>query len=193
VSEIVELLVKFGGLFFEYPALIPLAIIVLTVIFTYRRYKYLWDYRGKRRFDLWGSVIAASAAVALGMSLIGWLVYRYWGLPHSFADNQIGILVAEVPDQTNSEQQQAYQNALRSRVQSNPELQDIVKVRLIERPLPPDADSQQAEAVKIGRWLRAEFVLRPFVVPGQKDETWQEPWLILLSRKSECGGQIGSL
>jgi tetratricopeptide (TPR) repeat protein len=51
-----------------------------------------------------------------------------------------------------------------------------VKVRLIERPLPPDADAQQAEAVKIGRWLRADFVLRPFVVEGT-----QEPWLTVVN------------
>jgi tetratricopeptide (TPR) repeat protein len=173
VDKLIELIS--GGLFFEYPTLIPVTIVVLTVIFAYLRYKYLWDYRGKRRFDLWRSVIVASAAVALVLSLIGWLAYRYWGLPPSFADDQIGILVAEVPDQPNREQQLAYQNALRLRVQSIPELRDIVKVRLIRRPLPPDAEAQQAEAVKIGRWLRAAFVLRPFVVEGT-----QEPWLTVV-------------
>jgi tetratricopeptide (TPR) repeat protein len=174
--EIVELLDKFGGLFFECPALIPLAITVLTVIFAYRRYKYLWDYRGKRRFDLWGSVIAASAAVTLGLSLIGWLLYRYWGLPHPFAADQIGILIAEEPGQINPRHQQAYQLALHLCFQNNSELRDIVKVKLIQRPLPPDADAQQAEAVKIGRWLRAEFVVRPFVVEGV-----QKPWLTVVN------------
>jgi tetratricopeptide (TPR) repeat protein len=201
VDKLIELIS--GGFFFEYPALIPVTIVVLTVIFfAYLYYKYLWDEgsvvpdthvlvdehgkplggefpdykRGKRRFDLWRSIIVASAAVALVLSLIGWLGYRYWGLPTSFADDQIGILVAEVPDQTNREQQLAYQNALRLHVQSNPELRETVKVRLIERPLPPDAEAQQAEAVKIGRWLRAAFVLRPFIVEGT-----QEPWLTVVN------------
>src|SRR5208283_5428753 len=43
-------------------------------------------------------------------------------------------------------------------------------------PLPPDADAQQAEALKIGHWLRASFVLRPFVVEGT-----QEPWLTVVN------------
>ena len=120
----------------------------------------------------------AASLVAAGLSVIGWLVYRYWGLPSSFADGQIDILVAEVPDQNNREQQPAYQTALRLRVQNSEQLQKIVKVRLIERPLPPDVDAQQAEAVKSGRWLRAAFVLRPFVVEGT-----QEPWLTVVNRQ----------
>ncbi len=162
----VELLVKFGGRFFEYPPLIPLVIVVLTVYFACRRYQYLGDYRGERGFRLRRSVLAASAVVAAGLSVIDWPVYRYWGLPSSFADGQIGILVAEVPDQNNREQQPAYQTALRLRVQNSEQLQKIVKVRLIERPLIPDAVAQEAEVVKSGRWLRAAFVLRPFVVQG---------------------------
>jgi hypothetical protein len=165
-----------GGLFFEYPALLPVAIVVVTVILTYLWYKNLRDYKGKRGFELWRSTIATGVAVALVSSLIGWLFYRFWGLPSSFTDDQIGILVAEVPDQTNREQQVAYQNALRLRVQSNSELREVVKVRLIERPLTADAEAQQAEAVKIGRWLRAAFVLRPFVVGGT-----QEPWLTVVN------------
>jgi tetratricopeptide (TPR) repeat protein len=108
--------------------------------------------------------------------VIGWLFFRYWGLAPAFTDDEIGILVAEVPDQTNREQQVAYQNALRLRFKNNKELREVVKVGLIERPLPPDADDQQAEAVKIGRWLRAAFVLRPFVVEGV-----QEPWLTVVN------------
>jgi hypothetical protein len=112
----------------------------------------------------------------MGLSVIGWLIYRYCFLPPPFTDDEIGILIAEVPDQKNHEQQSAYQNTIRGRVQSDEQLREIVKVRLIERPLPPDADAQQAEALRIGRWLRASFVLRPFAVEGT-----QEPWLTVVN------------
>jgi Flp pilus assembly protein TadD len=159
-----------GGFFFEHPRLIPIAILVLTGI-------YLWRFQGARGFGPWRSVLAASTAVLLVLSIIGWLAYRYWGLPDSFADGQIGILIAEVPgDQQGRQHQEAYQNAIRLRVQNSDELREIVKVRLIERPLPPDAEARQAEAVKIGRWLRAAFVVRPFVVEGT-----QEPWLTVVN------------
>ncbi len=177
VDKLIELIT--GGLFFEYPALIPVAIAVVTVVIAYRWYKYLWDSKGKRGFDLWRSVAAAGVAVASVLSLVGWLYYRFWGLPPSFTDDQIGILIAEVPDQSNREQQNAYQNALRFRVQHNSELHDVAKVRLMERPLPPDAEAQQATAVTIGRWLRAAFVLRPFVVEGT-----QELWLTVVNPQS---------
>jgi hypothetical protein len=98
------------------------------------------------------------------------------GFASSFANGQIGILVAEVPDQDNREQPPAYQTALNLRVQNSEQLQKIVKVRLIERPLLPDADAQQAQAVKCGCWLRAAFALRPFVVEGS-----QEPWLTVIN------------
>jgi len=133
VDKIVELLAQFGGLFFEYPPLIPLVIVVLTVIFAYRRYRHLWDYRGERGFGLWRSVLAASAIVMAGLSVIGWLAYRFWGLPPSFADGQIGILVAEVPDQNNRNHQEAYQYAIRLQIA---QLREVVKVRLIERHCP---------------------------------------------------------
>jgi hypothetical protein len=128
-----------GGAFFKYPELKWYVIAVITAIYCLLRRKYLWDYRGKRGFDLWRSVIAATAVVgSLFVVFDGWLVYRYWGLPwRAFTENQIGILVAEVPDQPNREQQEAYQNALRLCVQKNQELGEVVKVRLIERPLPP--------------------------------------------------------
>ncbi len=164
-----------GGAFFEYPEFKWYVIAVITVTYFLLRRKNLWDYKGKRGFDLWRSAIAATAVAGSASVVIGWLFYRYWGLPPAFTDDQIGILVAEVPDQTNRQQQNAYQNALRDRIQHNEKLRKVVKVRLIERPLPLDADAQQAEAVKIGRWLRAAFVLRPFLVEGT-----QEPWLTVV-------------
>jgi hypothetical protein len=174
LSILIDLLT--GGAFFKYPLLIPIAIVVVTLIFAFSFYR--WKYLPASGFRPWRPVLAASVSVALVLSIAFCLFYRYWGLPHPFAVGQIGILVAEVPDQNNREQQTAYQNALRQRVQDNGELREVVKVRLIERPLLPDADAQQAEAVKIGRRLRAAFVLRPFVVEGT-----QEPWLTVVNPK----------
>jgi hypothetical protein len=94
----------------------------------------------------------------------------------SYADS----IVAEVPNQYDTEQQTAYQNALVSRFEGSEQLREVVKVRLIERPLPPDADDQQAEALRIGRWLGASFVLRPFVIEGV-----QEPRLSVINNKAE--------
>jgi hypothetical protein len=51
MDKLIELLIKFGGLIFENPLLIPLLIIALTVYLAYRRYQYLWDH-GERGFPL---------------------------------------------------------------------------------------------------------------------------------------------
>jgi tetratricopeptide (TPR) repeat protein len=120
-----------------------------------------------------------------------WLIYRYVGLPPAFAKDEIGILVAEVPDQPNREQQTAYQNAIIDRIRGIQQLRDVVKVRLIERPLPFDLVEQQTEALKIGRWLGASFVLRPFSVEGM-----QEPRLTVVNNpyfsnsESRIGGKF---
>jgi tetratricopeptide (TPR) repeat protein len=100
-------------------------------------------------------------------------------------------LIAEVPDQPNREQRAAYQNAIIDRIRSTQQLRDVVKVRLIERPLPFDLMEQQAEALKIGRWLGASFVLRPFSVEGM-----QEPRLTVVNNpyfsnsESRIGGKF---
>jgi hypothetical protein len=114
-------------------------------------------------------------ASSLLLAPVAWLLYRNVGLPHSFATGEVGILVAEAPNQTSPDQQIAYQNTLRAYIQNSPELRDVAKVRLIERPLPADSEAAQAEATKIGSWLQASFVLRPYVVGG-----FQEPWLTVV-------------
>jgi hypothetical protein len=52
VDKLIEKLIELacGGLFFEHPPLIPIAIAVLTVIFGYYRYRYLWNHDGERGF-----------------------------------------------------------------------------------------------------------------------------------------------
>jgi hypothetical protein len=170
-DKLIELLT--GGFFFEHPGLIPFAILVGSVIIAGLYYR--WRYSPASELGPWRSVLSVWVITVVGLSLVGWLIYRCWGLPHPFATGQIGILVAEVPDQDNREQQTAYQTAILRQVHKNEQLREVVKIRLIERPLPPDADAQQAEALKIGRRLRASFVLRPFIVEGA-----QQPWITMV-------------
>jgi len=97
-------------------------------------------------------------------------------LPDPFAPGEIGILIAEAPDQTDHARQIIYETAITDRMRAIPTLQDAVKVSLIERPLPFDLKEQQTEAIKIGRWLNASFVLRPFTIEGE-----QEPRLTVVN------------
>ena len=175
-------MVKFGDLPFEHPPLIPLFIFLLPAVTIAPRYcLYRWNYKGGRGFrDLWLPVTAIYLASVLVLSPLGWVFYRYWGLPPAFAKNEIGILVEEVSSQTDREQQIAYQNSLRDRIRKSDELRSFVKVRLIQRPLPPDSEAQQIEALRIGHWLGASYVLRPYVVEGT-----QEPWLTVVDSGSE--------
>jgi len=46
---------------------------------------------------------------------------------------------------------------------------------MLTRPLPVDLQDQQIEAVKIGRWLNASFVLRPYTI-----ESTQSPELTVV-------------
>src|SRR5690348_1710076 len=103
--------------------------------------------------------------------------YRYWGLPDKFQDNEVGFLVAEVPGDTNQEEQQKYANAIRDSAASTPDLQNAVRARMLSRSLPVDPDRQQAEAIRIGRWLRAAYVLRPFTV-----QEYQEPRITIIDQ-----------
>jgi hypothetical protein len=173
---LIELLAKFWGLFFEHPSLSLIVVVGAPVVPASFYANYLWV-RGRsgniRRFA--PEFAKAYIAIFLPLVLIAWQFYRYWGLPHSFATSEIGILVAEVPNQTSPEQQIAYQNTLRAYIQNSSELRDVAKVRLIERPLPEDSEAAQAEATKIGHWLQASFVLRPYVVGSI-----QEPWLTVV-------------
>jgi hypothetical protein len=180
VDKLIDILITLlsVGLFFKYPRLIPISILVVASGSAFWFYR--WKYTPQAGVGPWREVLAVWAIVALVLSIVGVLGYRYWGLPSPFADDDIGILVAEVPDQTNREQQTAYQTAILRRVQSNEQLRERVKVKLITRPLLPDADDQQAEAVKIGRRLRAAFVVRPFVVLEGAQQS-QQPWLTVVN------------
>ena len=103
--------------------------------------------------------------------------YRFWGIPSKFSNGEIGILVAEVPNDPDRQKQDAYAQAIRALAEASQDLKDVISVRLIQRPLSEDPERQQAEALRIGRWTHATFVLRPFQVSGV-----QEPWLTVVDQ-----------
>ena len=73
-------------------------------------------------------------------------------------------------------QQTAYALAIKEAV-SRSDLRNVVEVKVLQRKLPSDPDAQHASALKIGRWLNASFVLRPYVVEGV-----QTPWLTIVQQ-----------
>ena len=128
---------------------LPVFFIALLVL----RLRYCWIYRGAR--DLrqftggWTWVILITASVVLPC-YYGYR-YRYWDLPPPFEKGEIGILIGEVPGDTNRQQQASYAREIRALVQKTPELMSIVKVEMLERPLPADPGDQQAKALQWGR------------------------------------------
>jgi len=98
-------------------------------------------------------------------------------LPPPFKHDEIGILIAEVRGDNRHETQVAYQTAIRQLVLQRPNLQNVVKVRLLNRELPIDLEGEHAEALAIGRQLRAAFVLRPHQTGAN-----QEPWLTVVNQ-----------
>ena len=70
-----------------------------------------------------------------------------------------------------------YARAIQEQVNSNPQLQAFVRVRLLQRVLNADPEQQQAEALAVGRRLHAAFVLRTLAIEGV-----QEPWLTVVDQ-----------
>jgi hypothetical protein len=124
---VIEFLIKFVGLPFEYPALFPVIVLVAAGVVAWRYAKYRWK-RHKRGFcQLWLPIFTVYLLGVLILSPLAWLFYRFWGLPHSFANGDIGILIAEVPDQTDRAQQITYENAIIDRMRDIQALRDVVK------------------------------------------------------------------
>jgi len=151
---------------------------VLVVSVLYWRVQYRWN-QGARDGQLWLDKYLWITFVCGVILLASWerYYYRYWGLPEPFTTGEVGILIAEVPGDQNREQQTAYQAAIIQLIRASPELKNIVKVRLLERLLPPDLERQHAEAVKLGRWLHAAFVLRPNALAD-----FEEPWITIVDQ-----------
>lgn len=100
-----------------------------------------------------------------------------WGLPPPFEKDEIGILIAKVPADAQQQKQALYAQAIRALVEKSPDLQDVVKVRLLQRPLPVEPEDQQVEAVRLGRMVRAAFVVRPYELHDT-----QAPWLSIIDQ-----------
>src|SRR6266851_5036959 len=158
LAPLAAFLVTYGGYPFEYPPLFPLIAIVLATVITLPYYKHRREkWHNEFRVAIWMPVISVFAAALVGSLILAWATDRFWGLPNGFAKEDVGILVAELPNQTNREQQTAYERELIAYIQKDSELKYLAKVRLIERPLPQDHEAAEIEALKIGRWLRASF------------------------------------
>jgi tetratricopeptide (TPR) repeat protein len=160
---------------YKHPAFLPVLILIGAGWILWIFGQLLWNRgrRGFRRFVL--PFLAIGALIALPAALVADHYYLYRGLPTAFEASEVGILIAEVPGDRESEWQSKYARAIQEHVSRNPQVRDFVRVRLLERMLPADPEQQQAEALKIGRRLHASFVLRPLAI-----ENVQEPWLTVV-------------
>jgi Flp pilus assembly protein TadD len=170
LTDLVQLIKELG------PVWGPLAVFLGLLMW---RVRHRWNYEGARGGELfWDRWVLSIFLVGIVYSPAYYYYrYRYWGLPPSFEKGEIGILIGEIPGDTNQQQQAAYAREIRALVRKTPELEAIVKVKMLERPLPADPQEQQAKALQWGRWLRATFVLRPNVVEGV-----QEPWITVIDQ-----------
>jgi tetratricopeptide (TPR) repeat protein len=150
-------------------------LLAITVFLLWYRFKPA-GYTVRERFVRSNFGYLLSALIMFAIGYHGWK-YRFWGIPSSFSHGEIGILVAEVPNDQERQKQDAYAQAIRALAESSPDLKDVISARLIQRPLSKDPERQQAEALRIGRWTHATFVLRPFQIAGV-----QEPWLTVVDQ-----------
>src|SRR5690348_1583208 len=121
---------------FENPASLPFVILLGAgwICWVYGRFLWNKGERGFRKLTL-PLLIAASILLFTAGPVAGY-VYLYRGLPSGFNDSEIGILVAKVPGDKESEWQSKYARAILEQVNNNPQLHGVIKVRLLERPLP---------------------------------------------------------
>jgi tetratricopeptide (TPR) repeat protein len=122
-------------------------------------------------------LIAFVVAVIIECAFTFWYV-KFFGIPSPFAEDQIGILVAQIPSDKNSTHQQTYAQAIREIVKESPELSSHVSVRMLDRPLSSDPDKQQEQALALGHRLHATFVLRAIPVEGA-----EQVWLTVVKQE----------
>ncbi|MBI2957085.1 MAG: hypothetical protein HYY26_07230, partial [Acidobacteria bacterium] len=128
--------------------------------------RYKRRYRRLRALVLNGEVFAVVAACVVLLGPYYLYLYYYWGLPSPFKEDEVGILIAEIPGDVNRKDQNSYADAIRRMVSSTADLRDVVRVRLLERPLPNDPDKQHKKALWIGRSRRAALVIRAVLTAG---------------------------
>ncbi len=86
-------------------------------------------------------------------------------MPPKFKPGEIGILIAAVPGDPTA--QNSYEQAiLAAVVEEGGDLNKRIKVRLLGRPLPADAEGQHRAALRIAERVGAAFVIRAARVEG---------------------------
>ena len=133
--------------------------------------------------------VIASSAIVLTL-YYGGLFYLYYnrGLPDRFEDGVIGILIAPV---SSPQEQQLYQQTIRTTLREAPELDQKVAVALLERELPQDEEEAHQTALELGRRVNAAFVLRAIRV-GFGGTTQHQVWLTVVDQPdlSVQGGRL---
>ena len=133
--------------------------------------------------------VIASSAIVLTL-YYGGLFYLYYnrGLPYRFEDGVIGILIAPV---SSPQEQQLYQQTIRTTLREAPELDQKVAVALLERELPQDEEEAHQTALELGRRVNAAFVLRAIRV-GFGGTTQHQVWLTVVDQPdlSAQGGRL---
>ena len=131
-----------------------------------------WKF-GCRTFGRGVMLCVAYALVISG--LVGCAVYSYrlyWsGIPEPFSATDTGILVAPIPGDVTGEYQRTFAEDIRSLISREPNLASVVKVSNLERSLSGSLASQHEEAIKLGRRVNADVVLRPVHVAG-RSKVW---------------------
>ena len=143
------------------------AALALLIIFGAIMYRRKLDPQNLRRLLVHWSVVAVALICTIGFILF----YRYYGLPGSFQNGEMGFLVAPLPADTDRSKQESYVQAIATQAAQSQDLQNM-KVRLLYRPLPEVLEGQHREALKLGRRLNASFVLRLVPVQGGNVAVW---------------------
>src|ERR1035438_3671886 len=123
-------------LIYEYPSAAPLFVLLFAVGIVWLYGRYRWK-KGSRGFhQLAVPLVYMGASFLLPAALLAYYLYLYRGLPSAFNSSETGILVAEISGDVDRKQQSKYARAILDQTEKSPHLHGLVKVRLIERPLP---------------------------------------------------------
>ena len=123
--------------------------------------------------------VIATSAIVLTVYSGGWFYLHYnRGLPERFEDGVIGILIAPV---SSPQEQQLYQQTIRTALREAPELDHKVAVALLKRKLPHDEEEAHQTALELGRRVNAAFVLRAIRV-GIGGTTQHQVWLTVVDQ-----------
>ena len=119
-----KLLDRFRNTPFEYPPREHLLFYLLSVciIAGFFAFVYFRRLSADKRRDWrkwWLPVVGLFVASYVVVFVSLYLYYRYWSLPPTFQNGEVGILVAEVPDEPNFQRQYAYVRAISDQFQKS--------------------------------------------------------------------------